>query len=143
MKIILKQDVEGLGKRGEVQEVKPGYARNFLIPQGLAQIATAGKLKQIKKQKDYKQKVLEAIINKINNKSITIKAKAGEKGKLFGTITSEHIANQIKKKYKVDINKTKILLENPIKSLGIHQAKLKLGAKLQAQVKVLIKASKK
>lgn len=143
MKVILKKNVKGTGKAGDVVEVSEGYGRNFLIRQGLAEMATSGKLsahKHIKKTKkkknvENKKDALEKK-EKIESISVNIKTKAGENGRLFGSITKKDIIEKLKKEHKITIKKKDMVLENNIKSLGETKVKVKLFKKISATLKV-------
>ncbi len=133
MKVILTQDVNNVGKKGEIKEVADGLARNYLLPKKLAVKATPGNINSWKKkiesirQKD--AKILEdakAIAEKLNEITISIEVKAGEENKLFGSVTSQHIADKLKEKGFHQISKKEILLEEPIKTLGNHEVRIKL-----------------
>ena len=133
MKVILTQDVKNLGQKGSIIEVKDGYARNYLLPKGLAEEATESNLNIIKGQKEAekikKEKELEkarSMAKIVNNTVVEIKAKAGENGKLFGSITSMDIAENLRKNFNLDIDKKKINLTEPIKSLGAYETEVKL-----------------
>ncbi|MDI6641154.1 MAG: 50S ribosomal protein L9 [Elusimicrobiota bacterium] len=127
MKIILKEDIKGFGKAGDIKDVKPGYARNYLIPKSLAVLATEKNLKllelekqRIEKEKDQEKKRIEELANILSKKSININVKVGETGKLFGTITKEDIAETIKSEMGIEIAKQDVLLEEPIKETGVY-----------------------
>lgn len=133
MKIILKQDVKGLGKAGSMVNASDGYARNFLIPKGLAVEATAGNIKEMESKKEAERKKSERelaaakeLAEKIKATVLVIKAKTGENGKLFGSITSKDIAEKLKSDYKIEIDKKKIELEEAIKSIGNFEVEVKL-----------------
>ncbi len=124
MKIILLKDVKKLGKAGEIKNVSDGYAKNFLIPRKLAEIATESKIKEIKNlekienhRREQEQKKLKEIVEKINERSFTIKVKAGDSGKLFGSLTAEKISSILKERADVNIDKRKIQMK-PIRELG-------------------------
>lgn len=144
MKVILKQDVESVGSAGDIVEVKNGYARNYLVPQGMALAATRGNLKQIDQekktlelQKNREKKTAEQLANKLNNTSITISVPVGEENRLFGSVTSQDIADSLKEKdFKID--KRKIILEEPIKVLGIYSVPIKIHSEVEAKVKVWV-----
>ncbi|NLM25321.1 MAG: 50S ribosomal protein L9 [Firmicutes bacterium] len=145
MKVILEKDIKGLGKKGDIVTVKEGYGRNFLLPRGLAKEATEGNIKQVslekKAEKNKRQRELEAaqeIANRINGQKIQIATKVGEAGKLFGSITSQDIAERLKKQYKVEIDKRKIDLSEPIKNLGNYPVNIRIHSKVHANVIVQV-----
>ena len=142
MKVILLEDVRGSGKAGDVVKVSDGYARNMLIPKGLAMEATPQNLKQLEKKKEAmakkfaedKAKALE-MKKKLEETAVTVKTKAGENGKVFGSITSKDIADALKEMgYEVD--KKKIQLDAPIKSTGITEVTIKLFTEVAGKIKV-------
>lgn len=125
MKVILKQDIKDLGKKDTLIEVSDGYARNYLIPRKLCVEANASNVNDMKNKQQSeaakKQRELDIakdLAAKLNDQKIVIKAKAGESGKLFGAISNKDIAEQIKQKLNLDIDKKKIILDEPIKALG-------------------------
>ncbi|MBD3225060.1 MAG: 50S ribosomal protein L9 [Caldithrix sp.] len=144
MEIILRKDHDKLGKIGEVVKVKDGYARNYLIPRGIAYIASEPNKKRLEndlKQQSWREqkdrKHAEVLSEKLKNVSCTIPMQVGEEDKLFGSVTSQHIAENLEKEgYKID--KRKILLEEPIKSLGIYSVPLKLHPEVEATIKVWV-----
>lgn len=146
MKVILISDVKGLGKKGEVVNAKDGYARNFLIPKGLAKEATQGNLKVLNEQKTAKQRKAEEelkkareLAEKISKLTVEIQGKAGENGKLFGSITTNDISNSLKKQHNIKIDKRKIELDGGnIKSLGTTIAKVKIYPDVVAKLKVKV-----
>lgn len=132
MKVILEKDIKGLGKKGEIKEVAEGYGRNFLIPKGLAVEATNQNINTMKLQKASQDKKAERelktakdLAEKLSNIKLMVKAKAGENGKLFGSITSQEIADRLFKDYKISIDKKKLSLDN-IKSLGDYKVDVKI-----------------
>ena len=144
MKVILLQDVKKIGKKGDVIEASDGYARNFLFPKKLAQEATEANLHILnnKKENDRKQKLAEIeaaqkLANELKGKEITIKAKTGENGKLFGAITSKDVAELIKTQYKVEIDKKKIVMDT-IKLAGGYDIEIKLYQEVSTKKKVVI-----
>lgn len=146
MKVILLQDVKGLGNEGEVLNVKDGYARNFLLPRKLVVEATEGNLKTLKKQKVSQElkeqhEVDEAkdIVAKLEESPIEIIAKSGEGGKLFGSVTSKDLAEALEKQYKIKIDRRKIVLPEPIKELGMRDVEVKLHTDAVGKLKVNIK----
>jgi large subunit ribosomal protein L9 len=144
MKILLRQDHEKLGEAGEIINVKPGFARNFLIPQGFGLVATAQNVKRYeneKKQmswrKEKEKRVAEELAKELENLSCTITVQVGEEDKLFGSVTSQNIAEALESQgHKID--KRKILLDEPIKSLGIYSVPIKLHTDVEAKVKVWV-----
>lgn len=146
MIVILKKDVKGTGKAGEVIKVSPGYARNMLIPRGLAVEATEGnvrnleKQKQIQKENEAKEKAkAEEIASKLSKENIVIKTKAGEGGRLFGSITNKDISEAIEKQLGIKIDRRKIVLENPIKELGVVNVEAKLYTEVTGKFAVEVK----
>lgn len=144
MKIILRQDEEGLGKRGEVVEVAPGYARNFLLPRGLALEATPKKMKLFEKEKKVEaahkrkeERKIQDLSKRLSETSCTIAVKVGEDGKLYGSVTSRDIAEALAREG-IEIDKRKITPEEAIKTLGIYRASIKLAPQVTAEVKVWV-----
>ena len=144
MKVILLQDVKKIGKKGDVIEASDGYARNFLFPKKLAQEATESNLHILnnKKENDRKQKLAEIeaaqkLAGELKGKEITIKAKTGETGKLFGAITSKDVAELIKTQYKIEIDKKKIVMDT-IKLAGGYDIEIKLYPEVSTKMKVVI-----
>ncbi len=145
MKVILLKDIKKLGKVGDVVEVTDGYARNYLIPRSLAEQSTAGKLKNLKeiekaeqRKAEQQNKEAEKLAEKLNGVEITINAKAGEEEKLFGSITSNDIAEEILNSLGINIDKKDIELDTPIKSLGTHTIDINLYSGIKPQVKVCV-----
>lgn len=143
MLVLLKQDVKGSGKAGDIVKVSDGYARNMLLPRGLAVEATEGNIRAAEKQKEKQaQKAAEdkaealKLSESLTEKEITIKAKAGEGGRLFGAITSKDISDEIASQLGLEIDKKKIELESPIKTLGTFTAVLKLYSEVKGELKV-------
>lgn len=144
MKVILRQDHEKLGEAGEVINVKPGFARNYLIPQGLALSASPqnrkrfeNEKKQMNWRKEQEKRKAEELSKELENVSCTITVQVGEEDKLFGSVTSQHIAESLQTQgYEID--KRKIVLEEPIKSLGIYSVPIKLYQEVEAKVKVWV-----
>lgn len=141
MKVILKEDLKNIGKSWEVVDVKDGFARNYLIPNKLAVIATTENLKAIetdKKKRELEKSLekseLEALAAKISSLSCTIQAASGEEDKLFGSVTTEDIAKSLQDEG-INIDKKQIFIEEPIKKLGVYQAKIKLNSEVAATLK--------
>ncbi|MCK4325566.1 50S ribosomal protein L9 [bacterium] len=144
MKVVLRQDQESLGKRGDVVEVAPGFARNFLLPRRLVLEATPRNMKIFQEEKKMEaaqerreKKEAEDLAEKLAAVSCTIAAEAGQDEKLFGSVTSMDIAEALKKEG-IEIDKRKVVLEEPIKSLGIYYVPIKLLPDITAEVKVWV-----
>jgi large subunit ribosomal protein L9 len=142
MEIILKQDVAGLGYKNDVVKVKPGYGRNYLIPQGIALIANEGNKKMVAentKQAAHKaakvKQEAEAIVQKLGDLTIEIKTKAGESGKIFGAVTAIQIADALKAKG-FDIDRKKVILKETPKQLGSYHATLDLHKEVKHEITV-------
>ncbi|MGD9487097.1 MAG: 50S ribosomal protein L9 [Calditrichaceae bacterium] len=144
MKIILREDYKGLGKAGEMVVVKDGYARNYLLPKGVAYIANKenvnkyeNEVRQLTLLQSKAKKSSEELAHKLENVSCTITVQVGEEDKMFGSVTSQNIAEALTNQgYEID--KRKILLEEPIKSLGIYSVPIKLHSEVEATVKVWV-----
>lgn len=146
MKVILLKDVKGTGKKGEMKEVSDGYARNFLFPKKLAVLADNTAIKELKeknKSQEIKaQKEYEAAVElgkKMEEMNIAIYSKAGEGGRLFGSITSKDIAEQLKKQHEIEVDKRKILLDEPIRVLGSRFVEIKIHQKVVTKIRVDVK----
>ena len=145
MKVILKADVRGKGKKGQMIEVAEGYARNFLLPKGLAVLATADAMNIMRLQEKAKAKAdAEAkaaateIAEKLKGLQVKVASKGGEGGKLFGAVTGREIAAALKEQHGVDIDSKKLVLDEPIKSFGSYEVKAKLGYEVSGTVYVLV-----
>ncbi|MBQ9936738.1 MAG: 50S ribosomal protein L9 [Oscillospiraceae bacterium] len=145
MKVILKADVKGNGKKGEIINVSDGYARNFLFPKGLAVEANAQAMNEYNNavsSKEYKEKLLIEAAQKnksvLDKAEIVIKAKAGQGGRLFGSVTTKEIAAEIKNKLSLDIDKKKISLDSDIKAFGTFNVPIKLYTGIAANLKVIV-----
>ena len=144
MKVIFLQDVKGQGKKGEIKEVSEGYARNFLLPKGLVQIATTGAAKSLEqmqaaegKKKEREKQAAQALAAKLSEMTVVIKAKAGEGGRLFGAITSKQIAEALERE-KITIDKRKIELDEPIRTLGVTKVHVKLYPDVKGTLSVQV-----
>ncbi|MBI5186844.1 MAG: 50S ribosomal protein L9 [Nitrospinae bacterium] len=144
MKIILKEDVKNVGQRGEEVNVADGYGRNFLLPRELAVLATVKNVKQLnhhrKLMEDRNKKELKAardFAEKLTKINCALKRKSGEEGKLFGSVTSQDIADHLKE-VGIDIDRKKIHLEEPLKSLGTFRVPLKLHSEVTVDLKVTV-----
>ncbi|HPT69671.1 MAG TPA: 50S ribosomal protein L9 [Syntrophomonas sp.] len=143
MKVILTQDVKKQGVKGQILEVSDGYARNYLIPKGLAEEASKTRLKEIEekkmhdvKQKDKEKTQAEQLKAKLDGQTIELKAKTGSNDKLFGAVTSQEIADALGKRFGVKIDKKKIELGDAIKHLGEYNFKIKIYPAIQAELKL-------
>ena len=147
MIVILLKDVKGTGKAGEIVKVSDGYARNMLIPRGMAKEATDGNVRSLEKakavqaQKDADAKAAaEKLAEELKDKEIVIRTKGGEGGKLFGSITSKDIEAAVKDQLGVKIDKKKMQLESPIKHIGSHEVAVKLAGGVAAVIRVKVEA---
>ena len=147
MQVILRTDVDGLGKRGDIVDVADGHARNYLLPQGKATIATAGRVKELEHQKRVvadklakEMSDLEALKARLDGVELAFSAQAGEEGKLFGSVTSQQIAEQLGEKG-FEVDRRKIQLAEANKSVGEHTVAIRLRGELAAEVKVTVTAA--
>lgn len=145
MKVIFLKDVKGQGKKGEVKDLSEGYVRNFLLPQGLAKLASEGNLKTLEVQNasEEKRKAKEKadaieLGKKLEELKVVIKAKAGEGGRLFGAITSKQIAEALAAQAGIKIDKRKIELEDAIRTLGVTQVPVKLHVDVKSKLSVQV-----
>ena len=145
MKVIFQQDVKGQGKKGELKTVSDGYARNYLLPRGLAMEATADnlnayQLKEKAKAAQMAREKAEAQENakKLEGVQVIVRAKAGGAGKLFGAVTSQEISDALKEQFGIEIEKNKIVQAEPIKTFGSFQVKAKLGYEVSGTINVLV-----
>jgi len=145
MKVLLKEDIKSLGKKGEVVNVSDGYARNYLFPKGLAVEADEGIIKAVKAQKQAedtrlqreKERAMEQS-KALSEKNLVIKVKAGENGKLFGSVTNKEIADELEKQFGIKVDKKKIEVDEPIKSIGRYKVRIKLFPGVDASMTVLV-----
>jgi large subunit ribosomal protein L9 len=149
MKVILLQDVEDLGKKYEIKEVKDGYARNFLLPQSLVKPATKEALKWLAEQKEIIEKAAEedlkkaqALASELDGLELNMTVKVGEEGQLFESINSQKIAEKLKETG-FNVKKSQVILKDPIKEIGDFPVKISLDHNLEAEIKVLITEEKK
>lgn len=147
MKVILKQDIRALGKRGDIKEVADGYARNYLFPKGLAIEATSGNIKIVTDQKEMtaqkelrEEEEAKKLAGRLNGLEISFKVKTGEGGRLFGSITGKDLVDQINQKTKIELDKRKLEIEDAIKNLGKHQVKVHLYKGITAEILVNVVA---
>lgn len=144
MKVILRQNFESLGKIGDVVEVKSGYARNYLLPRGIAYAASKGNIRSLDEEKKVLEKrnkqelaAAELLSSELEKISVTIPVQVGEEDKIFGTVTTQMIADALKEK-EYDIDKRKIEIEEPIKALGIYGVNIKLHPSVTSKIKVWV-----
>ena len=145
MKVILQQDVKGQGKKGQMVDVSDGYARNFLLPRKLAVEANADNVNTMKLQEKARLAKLaeekaqaQAIAEQLKTITVRIVGKAGTGGRLFGAVTTKEISDALKAQYSIDINKAKLVQDEPIKSFGGYELKAKLGHDVVGTVKVVV-----
>lgn len=143
MKVILLEDVTALGRQGSVVDVNDGYARNYLIPRGMAEEAKASALRKLESKKIQWQKIeakdlaeAKKIADQLSGKVLQMTADAGESGKLYGSITAHHIAEKLATEWHVDLDKRKVQIEEPIRSLGFHRVPLKLHRDLLIELEL-------
>ena len=145
MKVILQQDVKGQGKKGQLVEVSDGYARNFLLPKKLAVPATAENVNAMKQQEKARKAQqaaekaeAEAVAKRLEGIVVKLSAKAGEGGRLFGAVTAKEVSEALAGQHQLTIAKTKIVLDEPIKSCGTYQLKCKLGYEITGTLNVVV-----
>ncbi|MBE6991778.1 MAG: 50S ribosomal protein L9 [Ruminococcaceae bacterium] len=145
MKVILQQDVKGMGKKGDLIEAKDGYARNYLLPRKLAVEATADKMNTFKLNEKHKQEQrlrdienAQATVKKLESCIVKVPAKAGAGGRLFGAVTSAEISDCLKEQYGIDIDKRKIVQDEPIKQYGSYEVKCKMGFDISGTIFVQV-----
>jgi len=145
MELILKEDVKNLGEQGELVDVKPGFARNYLIPKGLAIVATKASrriLEEEKRQREVRERKLKRDLREtaeeLKNLSVTIVVQAGEEDQLYGSVSERDIAEAVSKESGIEITPRQVELEKPIKVLGVYTVTINLHADVEAQVKVWV-----
>ncbi len=145
MKVILTADVKGKGKKGDLIEVSEGYGRNYLMPRGLAELATADTLnaKRVQDEAHARKVAMEQqnareAAERLKVSPVKVPAKGGSGGRLFGAVTSKEIAAELKKQYGLEVPKQKIVLEEPIKTFGVHRVKAKLYQDISGEILVQV-----
>lgn len=145
MKVILKEDVKGQGKKGELVDVSEGYGRNFLLPRGLATLATADNINTMKQAEAAKKRRLELekqaageIAQQLQGMQVLLRAKAGTGGRLFGAITAKEISEELKKQHNIEIDKHKIVMGEAIKAFGSYTVKAKLYPEITGDINVKV-----
>jgi large subunit ribosomal protein L9 len=143
VKIILRSDVDNVGKKGDIVEVAAGFARNYLVPKGLALKATSGNIEQaasMRRARDIRDAkdrgAAEDVAQKLVPKVITVKAKAGAEGRLFGSVTSADVATAVQEQTGIELDRRKLHLDEPIKSLGTHQIATRLHSDVEFAITV-------
>ena len=146
MKVILTQDVRGQGKRGQMIDVSDGYARNFLLPRKLAQEATVDNINTMRmndkatqeRQAKERAEALD-LRNRMKDMTVVVTAKGGGAGRLFGSVTNTEVSEALAKQAGIQLDKRKIVLDEPIKSVGVYTVKCKLGYEINAELKIEVK----
>ena len=145
MQVILKQDVDKIGQRGEIVDVSRGYVRNFLVPRGLAEVATATKMeearREIQEAEERDRRMAERageVAATLNKSVITIEARTGEDERIFGSITPANIASAIERARGIRLDRRRVRLEEPIRTLGTHQVPIQVHGDVEASVKVIV-----
>ena len=145
MRVVLKKEVQGLGRPGDVKDVADGYAQNFLLPRGLASEASAGELKRVAQERatatakrDRAHAEAEALAKRISATTLVFTLKAGDQGKTFGSVTNRDVAEALRRDAMIEVDRTKIHLEEPLRSLGVHQVEVRLLADVRAKLAVTI-----
>ncbi|MCM1468680.1 MAG: 50S ribosomal protein L9 [Alistipes sp.] len=145
MEVILLEDVKTLGKKGQIVKINDGYARNYILPKKLGMEATGKNLNDLKLQKANEDKIAKeqldaakALAAKIEEMTVKVKIKAGEGGRTFGSVSSKEIAEEAKKQFALELDKKKIVLDEPIKTPGTHIVTVKLHREVSAKLKVTV-----
>lgn len=145
MKVILREDVEDLGSEGDIVDVADGYARNYLLPRRLAEEATEGKIKQVRQRKEKREKkkkkqrqVAQEKADKLSAETFEISVKAGEEGRLFGSVTTADIAEKLSEAGYDEVEKVNIELDENIKDLGVHKVPVKIFEDIRAEIKIKV-----
>ena len=146
MKVILLQDVKGAGKKGELVSVSDGYARNFLLPRKLAREADAQAMNELKNAEQSRQHTIEVDTAqakenkaKLEGRTLVMTAKAGQGGRLFGSVTNKEVAAAVQREFGITVDKRKVVLEGDIKAFGTYSCEIKLYTGISAQVKIMVK----
>ena len=145
MRVILKSEVRGLGRSGDVKDVADGYALNYLLPKGLAIEATGGELKHLAQQHEAEKARrgrahadAEALARRLASVTLVFRLKAGEQGKTFGSVTSKEVAEALSREVAAEVDKSKIVLHEPLRSVGLHTVEVRLLTDVRASVTVAI-----
>lgn len=147
MKIVMRQDVDKVGEKGSVQTVSDGFARNYLIPKGLAVLATAGELRHAEELRSVQERKLakqeqqqRELSDRINGMRLTFTARAGAQGRLYGSVTGGDIADRLSSAVGTQVDRHKVVLESPIRSLGEHKVTVHLVGRLRPEVTVVVES---
>ena len=147
MKIVLREDVDNVGKKGDLVEVADGYARNFLVPKGKAIVATKGAVKQAETMQRAREareardrQAADEVAGRLKSQNIRVGAKAGEGGKLFGSVTASDVADAVLQQLGVELDRRKLELGEPIKELGTHEITLRLHEDVEATFNIVVDA---
>ena len=145
MQVILKSDVEKIGQRGDIVDVSRGYVRNFLVPRGLAEVATPSKLEEARRTMEESEERdrrlaerAEEIAGILNKSVITIEARTGEDERLFGSVTAANIVDAVEKARGIRLDRRRVHLDEPIRALGTHQVPIQIHGDVEASVKVIV-----
>lgn len=148
MKVVLMQDVPKLGTKFQVVEVSDGYARNYLIPRGLAQPATPALLKEVEKRRQWERQKeqreverAQTLAQKLSNLVVEISVPAGEGGRLYHSVSAQEIAQRLKEQHGIELDRDQILLDEPLRSLGVHSVSVRLHRQVRTTLKVNIVAA--
>lgn len=146
MKVVLLQDVKGLGRKGEVKEVADGYARNFLLPRGLAREATAAVLRQLQQQEAARQRRAQqelaqarAVAQRLEGQTVEVRARAGENGRLFGSVTSQDVAEALQRAFGVKVDRRRVELPEPLRQVGSYGVALRLHPEVTCRITVTVR----
>ncbi|ADU52428.1 LSU ribosomal protein L9P [Thermaerobacter marianensis DSM 12885] len=146
MKVVLLQDVKGLGRKGDVKDVADGYARNFLLPRGLAREATREVLNQLQQQEAARQRRAQqeldqarAMARRLEGQSVEVRARAGENGRLFGSVTSQDVAEALHRAFGVKIDRKRVDLPEPLRQLGSYGVALRLHPQVTCRITVVVR----
>ncbi len=148
MKVLLTQDVEKLGRAGELKDVAGGFGRNYLIPKGLAVLATPGQIRQAeqrleaqRRRNEANRRDAEALASRINGVTLRFVARVGELDRLYGSVTNVDIATKLSEQIGIEVDRRKIDLEDPIKRIGVYPVKVRVAADLEPVVNVVVEAT--
>ncbi len=147
MKVLLVQDVDKLGRAGDIKDVSGGFGRNYLIPKGLAVLATRGQVRQAEerlkaeqRRSEIARRDAEALANRLSGTTLRFVVRAGELDRLYGSVTNADVAAKLQEQLGIDVDRRKIDLDDPIKRIGVYPVKIRLGANLEPLVNVVVEA---